>query len=173
MDLALPGELAGPLKALVYYLPAYAANGAPVVVKGKRPIDGGRLFIDGRRILGDGKTWEGLAAGLAAGAAATALIVYPIVRDAALALLSLAAAVAGLAGDMLASFLKRRLGLARGAPLPVVDQLDFFVAASAALWALGAPIGPLDVAVLAVVTYVLHRATNYAAYKLGLKSVPW
>ena len=74
---------------------------------------------------------------------------------------------------MLASFVKRRLGLARGEPLPVIDQLDFFIAASLTLKLLGVPVTLLDVAVLAVVTYALHRATNYAAYKLGLKSVPW
>ena len=173
MDLALPEALLSPLKAIVYYLPAYAANGAPVVVKGRRPIDGGRVFIDGRRILGDGKTWEGLAAGLAAGAAATAVIVYPLLGDVRLALAALLAAVAGLGGDMLASFVKRRLGLARGEPLPVIDQLDFFIAASLVLKLLGVPITLLDVTTLAVVTYALHRATNYAAYKLGLKSVPW
>ncbi|MEM4865043.1 MAG: CDP-archaeol synthase, partial [Acidilobaceae archaeon] len=55
------------LQAFLFILPAMFANAIPVVFKGTRPIDGGRLFLDGRRILGDGKTWEGLMSGISAG----------------------------------------------------------------------------------------------------------
>jgi CDP-2,3-bis-(O-geranylgeranyl)-sn-glycerol synthase len=59
----------GPLLVLWLYLPGYLANTA-AMLGGKwipemagiepRPIDGGRRLSDGHRILGDGKTWNGL-----------------------------------------------------------------------------------------------------------------
>lgn len=59
-------------RALWLFLPAYVANMSPVfsarLVPGWRaPIDGGRVHRDGRRMLGDGKTWRGLAGGAVAG----------------------------------------------------------------------------------------------------------
>ncbi len=39
-------------------LPAYVPNNAAVLAGGGRPIDGGRTW-DGKRVLGDGKTWRG------------------------------------------------------------------------------------------------------------------
>ena len=59
----------GPLLVLWLYLPGYLANTA-AMLGGKwipdligfkpQPIDGGRRLSDGHRILGDGKTWNGL-----------------------------------------------------------------------------------------------------------------
>ena len=59
----------GPLLVLWLYLPGYLANTA-AMLGGKwipdltgiepRPIDGGRTLSDGYRVLGDGKTWNGL-----------------------------------------------------------------------------------------------------------------
>ena len=40
--------------------PAYISNASMVITGGGRPIDGGKLFRDGRRILGDHKTVKGL-----------------------------------------------------------------------------------------------------------------
>lgn len=54
-------------QALFFALPFYAANMAPVLVKGipflATPIDGGRVW-HGQPILGSHKTWRGLAAGV-------------------------------------------------------------------------------------------------------------
>jgi len=60
----------GPLLVLWLYLPGYLANTAAMLggkwipdMAGIKPrsIDGGRHLSDGYRILGDGKTWNGLA----------------------------------------------------------------------------------------------------------------
>ncbi|MHA1713397.1 MAG: CDP-archaeol synthase, partial [Candidatus Ranarchaeia archaeon] len=48
---------------LYYIFPAYVANAIPVLAGGGLPIDLGKNFIDGQRILGDGKTYRGFAAG--------------------------------------------------------------------------------------------------------------
>lgn len=67
------------LHALWLFLPAYVANMSPVfssklMPKWSHPIDGGRTREDGTRLLGDGKTWRGLAGGaVAAGLTALAM----------------------------------------------------------------------------------------------------
>ncbi len=169
-------DLVGAVKAILatlkYYLPAYVANGAPVVFKGKTPIDGGRYFIDGRRLLGDGKTWEGLIAGILAGTS-TAAILSLILGEANLLILGFVASTSALLGDIAGSFIKRRMGIERGKPAPILDQLDFFVATTVGLYLMGVDLS-LDVVFgLALVTLGLHKTTNYLAYKLGLKEVPW
>ncbi|MFX1568709.1 MAG: CDP-2,3-bis-(O-geranylgeranyl)-sn-glycerol synthase [Promethearchaeota archaeon] len=46
--------------SLLFIVPAYISNASMVITGGGKPIDGGRTFRDGRRILGDHKTWNGL-----------------------------------------------------------------------------------------------------------------
>jgi len=46
--------------SLLFIVPAYLSNASMVITGGGKPIDGGRTFRDGRRILGDHKTWNGL-----------------------------------------------------------------------------------------------------------------
>ena len=167
-------------------LPAYIPNNAAVLAGGGAPIDGGRT-VDGRRLLGDGKTWRGTAVGTIAGVVlALALNRFtPAVATAtgvALPTFPLPAAI-GLAfgamlGDISASFLKRRSGRERGAAFPGVDQLDFVAGAlvCAALldfgWFSDTFTLPV-VAVVLVLTPVLHLATNGIAYLLGLKDEPY
>ena len=167
-------------------LPAYVPNNAAVLAGGGAPIDGGRT-VDGRRLLGDGKTWRGTATGTVVGVAlATGLnAVAPAVTAAtgvSLPTFPLPAAV-GLAfgamlGDISASFLKRRTGRQRGAAFPVVDQLDFVAGAlvCAALfdfaWFADTFTLPV-VGVVLVLTPVLHVVTNGIAYLLGLKDEPY
>lgn len=167
-------------------LPAYVPNNAAVLVGGGRPIDGGRTFR-GERLLGDGKTWRGLAGGWVAGVL-VALALNAAVADgsellgvdlpefplAVVALFPLGAML----GDIGASFLKRRTGRERGAPFPGVDQLDFVVA-SLLLALLAAPSWFLDtftpgvLLVVVVITPILHVLTNAGAYLLGLKDEPY
>ena len=49
--------------ALLFIVPAYIANAGMVLVGGGKPIDWGKMFFDGRPILGPGKTWNGLIKG--------------------------------------------------------------------------------------------------------------
>jgi CDP-2,3-bis-(O-geranylgeranyl)-sn-glycerol synthase len=172
--------------ALWTMLPAYVPNNAAVLVGGGPPMDGGRS-LGGRRLLGDGKTWRGTLGGWAAGVALA--LVLGRLRGPASDLLGVAlpgfppsVAVAlplgAMLGDVAASFLKRRTGRARGAPFPGVDQLDFVAGALLAV-AVAAPGWVVEtftlpvLAVVVVVTPLLHVGTNVSAYWLGLKSEPW
>jgi len=51
------------IQALWLVLPAYIANASALLVGGGTPIDFGKKWKDGNRILGDGKTWRGLISG--------------------------------------------------------------------------------------------------------------
>jgi CDP-2,3-bis-(O-geranylgeranyl)-sn-glycerol synthase len=172
--------------ALWAMLPAYVPNNAAVLAGGGRPIDGGRTW-GGRRLLGDGKTWRGTAVGVAAGAAlAVALSALAPTASAAagvdLPTFPVAVAVAlpagAMAGDIAASFLKRRTGRERGAAFPGLDQLDFvvfsllFAFLAAPGWFTAVFTLPV-LAVVVVATPLLHVGTNAVAYALGLKEEPW
>jgi len=129
-------------------LPAYVPNNVAVLAGGGRPIDGGRTW-NGRRVLGDGKTWRGTFVGILAGVV-LALVLNALEPAAAdglgvpIPVFPLAAMVAlpagAMLGDILASFVKRRTGRERGAAFPLVDQPDFVVVALA-LTAVAAPPG--------------------------------
>ncbi|MFC6826799.1 CDP-2,3-bis-(O-geranylgeranyl)-sn-glycerol synthase [Halopelagius fulvigenes] len=167
-------------------LPAYVPNNAAVLAGGGAPIDGGRTWGD-RRLLGDGKTWRGTAAGTLAGVALALVcnaVVDPVSAFLGVSLptFPLPAAV-GLAfgamvGDIAASFLKRRSGRQRGAAFPGLDQLDFVVGALLFAAAFDLPwfVETFSLPILSVVlvlTPVLHVTTNIAAYVLGVKNEPW
>jgi CDP-diglyceride synthetase len=98
------------------------ANFAPILATrlcGRRwgmPLDGGLVMRDGRPLFGEGKTWRGLAASLLCTAAAAALLGLGLLLGAALAGVAMA-------GDLLASFTKRRLGLAPHARSFGLDQV--------------------------------------------------
>ena len=167
-------------------LPAYIPNNAAVLAGGGRPIDGGRT-LGGRRLLGDGKTYRGTAVGTTAGALVavalnqvntaagnllgTGLPTFPT-------LVLVALPLGAMLGDITASFLKRRTGRQRGAPFPGVDQLDFVVVGlifaflAAPGWFLDSFTLPV-LAVILVLTPLLHVLTNGIAYLIGAKDEPW
>jgi CDP-2,3-bis-(O-geranylgeranyl)-sn-glycerol synthase len=158
--------------ALWFILPAYVANAAPVVLGGGRPIDGGKKLADGRRILGAGKTWRGLAAGLVAG---TVIGLAQGLIDGGLPhylLLGLLLAVGALLGDLLGSFIKRRAGIARGGAAPGLDQLSFLLVALLVASPITVP-GWQIILILVLITPPIHLGTNFAGYLLGLKNRPY
>ncbi|SMC21604.1 hypothetical protein SAMN02746041_01223 [Desulfacinum hydrothermale DSM 13146] len=81
-----------------------------------RPVDGGRVFRDGRPLLGPNKTRRGVAGALVAGTGVSVLLGWPW-------FLGLSAAALSMIGDMASSFLKRRLNLPSGSNVPVLDQV--------------------------------------------------
>ncbi|WP_250832638.1 CDP-archaeol synthase [Marinobacter sediminum] len=98
------------------------ANGAPVVasriLKGHwgEPVDGGRLWSDGRPVLGASKTWRGLVSGSLACALFSLITGLGFVFGLLFGLL-------GLLGDLVSSFTKRRLGLGSSSRALGLDQI--------------------------------------------------
>ncbi len=98
------------------------ANAVPVLLRlflGTRlgaPVDGGLVLRDGRPLFGASKTWRGIAGSLVSTPFGAFLLGMPWT-------LGLGVAIGAMAGDLVASFVKRRLGLAASGSLPVVDQV--------------------------------------------------
>lgn len=99
-----------------------AANIPPLVAarvlgpRWARPVDGGSKAPDGRRLLGDAKTWRGCAVSLIGTmAVGCCMNVAPAV--------AMRFGLLSMGGDIVASFLKRRIGIAVHGRSPVLDQL--------------------------------------------------
>lgn len=98
------------------------ANGAPAIMRnvfGQRfayPIDGGLCLIDGKRLLGASKTWRGLGASVIATVGLALLIDFPWK-------LGLIIAVCAMLGDIISSFIKRRLAIPPKGHAPLLDQV--------------------------------------------------
>ncbi len=169
-------------------LPAYTPNNFAVVFGGGTPIDFGRNFVDGKRILGDGKTFRGFTGGLLGGLL-VANVEYFLERLVGVHIfsslpyfsflkLAFVLAFGALAGDCLGSFVKRRFGVERGAKFPLLDQYDFLFISLLLAWlvdrsAFKSLYTPQVVLLAVVLTPLLHRLANVIAYRLGLKDVPW
>ncbi len=171
-------------RLLLFILPAYAANAAPVLLGGYFPIDGGRKAWDGRPIFGSSKTWLGLAGGLAAGCLCAVLeahlltgTTWDLWSGQSLWYVSsgIALSVGALAGDLLGSFVKRRIGAKAGDPSWLMDQLPFLLVSLLAVVPLGIyfPLAPFSLLFLILVTLFVHRGANALAHALGIKQVPW
>lgn len=169
--------------ALYFILPAYVANAFPVIFGGGLAIDMGKKLPDGKPIFGSHKTVRGFIAGLIAGTLTgmiqTLALQYNRLFDFVLpfefnVLVGSMIALGALVGDLFHSFIKRRMGLVEGSPLPVADQLDFVV--GAILFSLpvsGSPPSLLTVVLVIVITPPLHLLTNFIAYVAGVKKTPW
>jgi len=148
-----------------FFLPAYLANAAPVICGGGAPLDGGRLFLDHKPLFGAHKTVRGTLSGLVVGSL-TGLVQGDLLRG---FLLSCGA----LGGDLLTSFLKRRLNLKPGAPFPVFDQLSFILGAIALFSLVSPPPSWGMVLTIVLATLPIHFLSNFFAFLLGMKDKPW
>jgi CDP-2,3-bis-(O-geranylgeranyl)-sn-glycerol synthase len=176
-----------------YVLPAYVANGFAVfakLCKARHPIDGDRVLRDGRPLFGAGKTWEGFLIGFLSGTIIGLLQLFtsPFLHSIIIQYLILPPelgpivyisilqvpliALGALVGDLLGSFIKRRLNISPGRPAPFLDQLDFLgVAILFGIFVNPLPI--LFIIFLFIVTPIIHFLANVIGYLLRLKEVPW
>lgn len=171
--------------ALWVMIPAYVPNSLAVVAGGGKPIDGGEK-IGERRVLGDGKTWRGTVVGTVGGVS-TALILnqlVPMVKDLGFEVepftlyVAFGLAFGSMLGDICASFLKRRTGRERGSSFILVDQLDFVAGSLILSFILDSGwitdiLGLMSLAVILVLTPIIHVSANVIAYGLGLKKEPY
>ena len=177
------------LSAVYFMLPAYVANLSGLAFGGGTPVDGGKECKDGRRLIGNGVTWKGLQNGTIIGTLVGVVLgiigtfygdlsvltggiidlhVYGSVIGGLI--LGFLMAFGALLGDAVGSFLKRRIGLERGAPAPIMDQLDFVVGALA-LSLLVVRISWSFFIIIALLSLVLHLGSNTFAYLIGIKDV--
>ncbi|MDH7506928.1 MAG: CDP-2,3-bis-(O-geranylgeranyl)-sn-glycerol synthase [Candidatus Thermoplasmatota archaeon] len=133
------------IQALWLVLPAYIANASALLVGGGTPIDFGKFWKDGKRILGDGKTWRGLITGgfvgMTSGFGLSVVAKYAAASDFAFLGINdftgfpfmipiiMSICFGALIGDIVESFFKRRIGKNRGEDWIPFDQLDFIFGA--------------------------------------------
>lgn len=126
------------------------ANGTPVVAKRlfgsafAQPLDGGALFADGRPWFGPSKTIRGVVLATLATAAAAGVLGLGWKVGALLG-------VVAMAGDLLASFIKRRLGLAPSSQAVGLDQIPGSLMLAGRLFM---PVTGLDIAVTTLLFFV-------------------
>ncbi len=177
--------------AIWFFLPAGAANVAPIFAakvpflkRFSAPLDGRRMFRD-QRLLGDHKTWRGLVVGIVAAALVLWIQQLDVTRSVWLAsatseidyahlnvvLIGPLFALGALGGDAVKSFFKRQSGIKPGISWLPFDQLDYIL--GAALITLPFAILPLAVYIWAVVLWLLiHLVSAFIGYHLGLKEQP-
>jgi len=147
------------------------ANGAPIFAArwlGSRwdaPLDGGARFVDGAPVLGPRKTARGVIAAMLAAALCAPVLGIPMV-------LGVQIGAAAMAGDVLSSFIKRRLGIPPSGQATGLDQIP------EALLPLLAVRGALDLSlaqILGVVAafFALGRPVARLFYRLGIRNRPY
>ncbi len=192
------------LFTLWIYLPGFLVNTfammwgkwLPKTGYGPWPIDGGRVHSDGNRLLGDGKTWNGLIGGSVTSGFLCILMTYvpengfiisPIEGGNGLYgnafLIGCFLGLTSLIGDSFGSYLKRRRGMKREGEIsskaPLLDTLPFAISVFifGQLFLTGLAHGSRELIIpmmlLVVITPILHRSFNLIGYKIGWKDVPY
>jgi len=182
------------VRITVVLLPAMTANTFAPFFGGGLPVDLGRARKDGRRYLGDGKTWRGLIGGITY-AALLGMVLFLILgltgvtdlRDSFWGpfplniFIILILPVGSLFGDMLGSFIKRGLNRPRGKKTPLLDQWDYII--GTVLFIL--PFYPwwydtfiadstwIASLIFLVVAFLAHTVANRIGYWIGVKKEPW
>lgn len=176
--------------AFVLFLPSFVANPVAVITRGKTKMDFGKNYRDGRRILGDGKSWGGFFGGSLIGTLVGMAIYIPLSYSGVfessfpgnfLVILgiSLSLSFGSLTGDALGSFTKRRLGMKSGQNAFLLDQLPFVLVSFLFLYFTNSTFfmqyygNITGILTILIITPPLHRAINIIGYRINRKDVPW
>jgi CDP-archaeol synthase len=147
------------------------ANGSPVVAKRvfgenfAQSLDWNIEFVDGRPLFGSSKTIRGILAAISTTSAAAPLIgLSPLI--------GLVMATTAMAGDLLSSFLKRRIGLQASSKAVGLDQIPeslFPLLACSEMLSLTA----LDVVVGTAIFFVGELVLSRVLFRLQVRDRPY
>lgn len=171
------------LYPLIFVSPAYVTNSSPLflssLVQNTHPLDFGKNFLDGKRIFGNGKTIEGTIFGIFMGI--IYFIILKLINDFLSIVILYYSFLDGLPlvfgailGDLVGSFIKRRLNIKQGEMLPVFDQLGFLVFSLLLYSAFfDIPISFDSLIYVLFITFFAHVLTNLGAYFFKIKNKPY
>jgi len=166
MDLTYGFEVV--VGAVLFALPAYIANMTPLilsrVIRKRRPLDMGKKWIDRKRVFGDNKSVEGFVAGVLAGLVTGFFLGNP--------LRGFLMGSGAMTGDVLGSFIKRRLDIPQGELAPILDQYLFILMALLFSYLAGHTTTSDQLVVILIATPILHVSSNYVAYLLKMRQKP-
>ena len=148
-----------------------AANSAPLVAKyllgarGAWPVDAGLNFFDGRPLLGKAKTVRGILVGTLAPALLAPLLGYTFAQG-------IAVGAAAMAGDLVSSFIKRRLGYTPSSQSIGLDQiLEVLLPALIARGWFG--LTGWDIVYVVVAFIIIALLLSKLLYRLRLRDEPY
>ena len=173
------------LKCFYLLLPAYFANMAPVLARKinlfEFPIDFSKKLND-KPVLGKNKTFRGFIFGISFGMATAyfqfLLYGFPFFKSLSFfdyqywILFGFLMGFGALAGDLIKSFFKRRLGIKPGEPFVPFDQTDFVIGALIFI----IPVFNLDFNIFfasLLLSFVLHIIVNHAAFYFKIRNEKW
>jgi hypothetical protein len=148
-----------------------AANGAPVLARHwlkdrfSLPVDMGLTLDDGRALFGYRKTWRGIIVSVITTSLVAAVLGMPAFDGALFGL-------AAMSGDLLASFVKRRLGYAESSRVRSIDTIPESVMPALVLHAqLGLNVA--DILAVALIFFLIDVLLSPVLYRLNIKNRPY
>ena len=147
------------------------ANGSPIIGRwlmngyGEMPIDGGRVFMDGRPILGASKTYRGLVCSLGGTLLAGALVGVSWK-------VSVMVSLWAMVGDCMSSFVKRRLGYPSEAKATGLDQIPESLFPMLGIWNVF-NLSALGVGLTVAMFIVAEQVLSFIGYKLHIRKHPY
>jgi len=147
------------------------ANGTPVIAKKifkqrmAWPLDAGVRFVDGRPLFGGSKTVRGIALSVLVTAVSAPLLGLN-------ASIGAVVAVTAMAGDLISSFIKRRLDLPSSTRATGVDQVpESLLPLLACRYAL--PLSAADIAAGVAIFFVGELIVSQLLYRLRVRDRPY
>jgi CDP-2,3-bis-(O-geranylgeranyl)-sn-glycerol synthase len=148
-----------------------AANGAPVLankILGKRgawPVDNGLNLSDGHRLFGTTKTWRGLCSAVFFSTLAAILSGLEPLTGALFGALAMA-------GDLLASFIKRRMGRAESSRARGLDTVPESLLPVLVLKELLA-LSLIDIMLVVAIFFLIEELVSPVLYRLHIRKRPY
>ena len=147
------------------------ANGAPILIRNifgdiaNYPLDAGKTLADHYPVFGRSKTWRGVFASVILTVITALLLNYDLV-------FGLIVAVLAMVGDLLSSFIKRRLKLQPSRMAPLLDQVPesllpalYMMQVLSLEWT--------DVLFIVVAFIILELVLSKILYRLGIRQRPY
>ena len=148
-----------------------AANGAPILGRWLLAdgfglaIDFGQKLPDGKRIFGSSKTWRGVFFSLSITAFTGVLLGYDIETG-------LLVSMYALSGDLISSFIKRRLGIESSGMAPLLDQVpESFLPAFMLRSAF--ELDMASIILLVLIFIIVELSLSHILYRWGIRRRPY
>jgi CDP-2,3-bis-(O-geranylgeranyl)-sn-glycerol synthase len=130
-----------------------------------QPLDGGFVFIDGRPVFGRSKTIRGVVLSLVAATATAPLLGLPWTSG-------LVVASVAMSGDLLSSFLKRRLSLPPSSRASGIDQIPECLLPTIAIRStLG--LGAFDIISVVIIFFLGQVLLSQALFRWNIRNRPY
>jgi hypothetical protein len=148
-----------------------AANGAPVLARHwlkdrfSLPVDMGLTLDDGRALFGYRKTWRGIIVSVITTSLVAAGLGMPAFDGVLFGL-------AAMSGDLLASFVKRRLGYAESSRVRSIDTIPESVMPALVLHA-QLDLNVADILAVALTFFLIDVLLSPVLYRLNIKNRPY